>query len=418
MNLPSNNQSDRQIKTAPLRIQTFDILRGMALMSILIVHITHGMDWLFASPDQLELMPFPKLNSILGSVVDFLFVDKSRILFAFMFGVSFFLQFKSAERKQQPFHLTFLWRLCILMVIGLLHAHLLFGADILRYYALGGVLLLFVYKWSDKALLINGFFLTVGVPAIYSLILYLNNVDPFGEMIALIDSHKGFMSTSFWENFQMNHYEAGLRYNTFFIINYAITVTGIFFFGIWMARKNYIQQPDKHIKTIKRYFFWGLGFGFFIQMELNFVSYDLEDYGIATRIALTLFFSIVENLGILLVSLGYVAGLTLLVLYPRFQKLLSFLAPAGRMTLTNYIMQSVFVWVIFYGSGFGLYMKIGPAITIFIALTLCAFQLVSSYFWLQYFKMGPLEWLWRYTTTGKKPEFIKINTPAVNAMNT
>jgi uncharacterized protein len=74
-------------------------------------------------------------------------------------------------------------------------------------------------------------------------------------------------------------------------------------------------------------------------------------------------------------------------------------------------MQSVFVWVIFYGSGLGLYMKIGPAITIFIALTLGIFQLAASYYWLQYFKMGPLEWLWRYATSGKKPEFRMIKEP-------
>lgn len=408
MKLPSKNQSDSQIKPAPARIQTFDILRGMALMGILIVHITYGMDWLFATPDQRELMPFPQLNSTIGSVIDFLFVSKSRTLFAFMFGVSFFLQFKSAEHKQKPFHISFLWRLCILMVIGLLHAHLLFGADILRYYAMGGLLLIFVYKWSDKALLISGFLLTIGVPAIYSLILYLNNYNPFAD-IDLMSIHKGLMSTSYDDNFQTNHYLAGLRYNPFFLINFAITVTGIFFFGIWMARRNYIQQPYEHIKTIKRFFFWGLGLGFLIQLGLNFVSFKLEDFGTATQIALLLFFNSIENLGVLLVSLGYVSGLTLLCLHPHFRKLLSFLAPAGRMTLTNYMMQSVFVWVIFYGSGFGFYMKIGPSITLLIAIVLCAFQLAASYYWLHYFKMGPLEWLWRYATSGKKPEFFKIN---------
>lgn len=417
MQLPSNNQSDSQIKPASARIQTFDILRGMALMGILIVHITCGMDWLFATPDQRELIPFAKLNNTIGSVIDFLFVSKSRTLFAFMFGVSFFLQFKSAEDKQKPFHISFLWRLCILMVIGLLHAHLLFGADILRYYAIGGLLLIFVYKWSDKALLISGFILTIGVPAIYSLILYLNNVDPFAEEIDLIDIHKGLMSTSFYDNFAMNNYLAGLRYNTFFLINFAITVTGIFFFGIWMARRNYIQQPNKHIKTIKRFFFWGLGIGFFIQIALNFASFELEDFGTAAQIALLLFSTIIENLGVLLVSLGYVSGLTLLCLYPHFRKFLAFLAPAGRMTLTNYIMQSVFVWVIFYGSGFGFYMKIGPSISLVIALVLCAFQLAFSYYWLHYFKMGPLEWLWRYATKGKKPEFFKINTQSVKRID-
>lgn len=392
------------------RIQTFDILRGMALMGILVVHITFGMDWLFATPDQRELMPYPELNNTIGAVINFLFQNKSRTLFAFMFGVSFFLQFKSAKEKQKPFGKSFLWRMGILMIIGLLHAHLLFGADILRYYAMGGLLLIFVHKWSDKALLINGFLLTAAVPAIYSLIIYLTNSSPF-ENIDLMAIHEGLISTSYFDNFQTNHYLAVLRYEPFFLLNFAIPVTGIFLFGLWMARRNYIQDPNKHIKTIKRFCFWGLGLGFLIQLTPNFLSFDLEDFNTATKIVLTLFFSIALDVGVLLVSLGYVTGLTLLCLHPRIQKLLAFLAPAGRMTLTNYVMQSVFVWVIFYGSGLGMYMKIGPVITILIALALCMFQLAASYYWLQYFKMGPLEWLWRYATSGKKPEFRMIKEP-------
>jgi uncharacterized protein len=410
MQSPTNHQLELQTEPVNKRIQTFDILRGMALMGILIVHITSGMDWLFAIPEKRELMPFPEINNILGTVINFLFQNKSRTLFAFMFGVSFFLQFNSAKQKQKSFGKSFLWRMGILMIIGLLHAHLLFGADILRYYALGGLLLIFAHKWSDKALLINGFLLTAALPAIYSLILYLTSSNPL-ENIDLMQIHEGFMSTSYFDNFQTNHYSAVLRYDPFFLIYFAIPVTGIFLFGLWMARRNYIQEPYKHIKTIKRFCFWGLGLGFLMQLAPIFLSFDLEDFGTTTKIALLLFFNITTEVGVLLVSLGYVTGLTLLCLHKRIQKLLAFLAPAGRITLTNYVMQSVFVWVIFYGSGLGLYMKIGPAITIFIALTLGIFQLAASYYWLQYFKMGPLEWLWRYATSGKKPEFRMIKEP-------
>ena len=407
MQTPTTNPSEVQTEPTSKRIQTFDILRGMALMGILVVHITSGMDWLFASPEQRQLMPFPELNNVIGSIIDFLFVSKSRTLFAFMFGVSFFLQFKSAKQKQKPFRVSFLWRLCILMIIGLLHAHLLFGADILRYYAAGGLLLIFAHKWSDKKLLLIGFFLTIAIPTIYSLIIYLYDINPFAN-VDLQGIHDGLMSASYFDNFQTNHYSAVIRYYPALLINFAITVTGIFLFGIWMARRNYIQQADKHTKTLKRFFFWGLGLGFLIQIGLQLVSFELENFNTATKIALIIFFNIITNSATLLVSLGYVSGLTLLCIQPRFQKLLAFLAPAGRMTLTNYVMQSVFVWVIFYGSGLGLYMKVGPAITILIALALCVFQLVASYYWLQYFKMGPLEWLWRYATSGKKPEFIVV----------
>jgi uncharacterized protein len=111
------------------------------------------------------------------------------------------------------------------------------------------------------------------------------------------------------------------------------------------------------------------------------------------------------NFAVLLIALGYVSALTLLSLRPGWNRFLSILAPAGRMTLTNYVMQSVLIWLIFYGSGLGLYMKIGPSISIFIALVLCTLQLACSWYWLQHYKMGPLEWVWRYANTGIRPEF-------------
>jgi uncharacterized protein len=109
----------------------------------------------------------------------------------------------------------------------------------------------------------------------------------------------------------------------------------------------------------------------------------------------------------LLVSLGYICGVALLCLNPAWARRLSVLAPAGRMTLTNYVMQSVLGWAVFYGSGLGLYLRVGPALSLLIALALCGFQVVYSTLWLRYFRMGPLEWTWRWAVQGKRPAFRK-----------
>ena len=172
-----------QITTA--RIQILDILRGMALMGILIIHIATGMHWMFASPEQKALMPFPEINAILGPAIDFFFIDKSRTLFAFMFGLTFFIQLKSAEHHKNPFKRVFLWRLTILMILGLLHGHLIYGGDILRYYAVGGLLLLFVYNWSSRSLLILGFFLNIGIPIITTIVSILFEINLFGEVLPI-----------------------------------------------------------------------------------------------------------------------------------------------------------------------------------------------------------------------------------------
>jgi uncharacterized protein len=152
-----------------------------------------------------------------------------------------------------------------------------------------------------------------------------------------------------------------------------------------------------------------LGLGFFIQGGNILVNNALEQKILTGNQVFFYIKDMLLNVAVLLIALGYVSTLTLLCLRPGWNRFLSILAPAGRMTLTNYVMQSILIWILFYGSGLGLYMKIGPSITIIIAIALCALQLACSYYWLQYFKMGPLEWVWRYANTGNRPEF-KIPT--------
>lgn len=402
--------NESKLNNTTERIQILDILRGMALMGILIVHFVTGIHWAFASPEQKALMPFPEINVIVGPVIDFFLTDKSRTLFAFMFGLTFFIQIKSAEHNSKPFQRAFLKRLAILMILGLLHGHLLFGADILRYYAVGGLLLLLIYNWSSKALLILGFILNIFVPIITTIVSMVFEINFFADFPDIMSVHKAYMSTSFWDNFIINHLSAMWRYNWFFLLYFAVPVTGIFLFGIWMGRRNYLQHPEKHKKVLKRFAMFGLGLGFFIQAGNLFFNLALENKWIIGNMPLLIFRDFIVSTSILLISLGYVSTITLLSLRPGWKRFLSILAPAGRMTLTNYVMQSVLLWIIFNGSGFGLYLKIGPSITILIALAICGLQLTFSYYWLNFFKMGPLEWIWRYVNSGKRPEFKKSVT--------
>jgi uncharacterized protein len=293
------------------------------------------------------------------------------------------------------------------MVLGLLHGHLLYGGDILRYYAVGGLLLLLVYKWSTKALLIMGLFLNIVIPIIATIVSNEFEINLFPNFPDISNVHKDYMSTSFWDNFQINNLSAIWRYNPFFLLYFAVPATGIFLFGIWMGRRNYLQNPEKHTKVLKQFVLWGLSLGFLFQGGNLLMNSALENKWITGNLTLFIFKDFLVSIAVLLISLGYVSLLTLLCMRPGWNRLLSILAPAGRMTLTNYVMQSVLLWIIFNGSGFGLYLKIGPSITIFIAFALCGLQLICSYYWLNYFKMGPLEWVYRYANTGKKPGFKK-----------
>jgi uncharacterized protein len=76
-------------------------------------------------------------------------------------------------------------------------------------------------------------------------------------------------------------------------------------------------------------------------------------------------------------------------------------AAAGQMALTNYVTQSIVLGLIFYGYGLGLFGRMGSARAMFIGLALYVFQIAASQFWLQRYRFGPIEWLWRSLTYGQ-----------------
>jgi uncharacterized protein len=87
--------------------------------------------------------------------------------------------------------------------------------------------------------------------------------------------------------------------------------------------------------------------------------------------------------------------------HPASQKVLTVLAPQGRMALTNYLMQTLIGVFTFSGLGFGL-QSLGPAAWTLFALAVFAMQVVLSTIWLNYFQYGPMEWVWRQLTYGKR----------------
>ncbi len=106
-------------------------------------------------------------------------------------------------------------------------------------------------------------------------------------------------------------------------------------------------------------------------------------------------------------SLAYVSGICLLWLRSDGASKWKILAPVGRMALTNYLMQTILGIVIFYGVGFGLGGNIGPALFLPIGLTIYSFQVIYSNWWFRYFNYGPLEWVWRQLTYGKRLSILK-----------
>jgi uncharacterized protein len=111
--------------------------------------------------------------------------------------------------------------------------------------------------------------------------------------------------------------------------------------------------------------------------------------------------SLIDLLGDTGMSLFYISSLMLLIIHQKWKKRLSFIAPAGRMPLTNYLIQTAVCLPLFYGYALGLYGRVSPLLGFLLVIAIYAFQIIFSKWWVQYFRFGPAEWIWRSLSYGK-----------------
>ena len=108
-----------------------------------------------------------------------------------------------------------------------------------------------------------------------------------------------------------------------------------------------------------------------------------------------------------ILAAGYIAGLALIFLNEDWRRHLLPFAAVGRTALTNYLMQSLVCALIFDGYALGLAGKIGPTVTVALAVVIFCAQMAFSSWWLARFRFGPMEWLWRLLTYGRRPVMVE-----------
>jgi len=110
----------------------------------------------------------------------------------------------------------------------------------------------------------------------------------------------------------------------------------------------------------------------------------------------------IEEAGILALAFAYLSVLVLLFhRSATWRRRLGYLAPVGRMALTNYLTQSVLYFILLTGVGFGLYGEVGPSWCVVLAVIIFAAQTAFSGWWLTRYRFGPAEWAWRTLTYGR-----------------
>ena len=402
------------------RILTLDVVRGFALLGILLINILA-----FGAISAVTLNPplgFSLTSDIwIWGAIELTAEGAMRALFSMLFGAGVLLFLERGEdRGKLHFKRTF-W----LLIFGLINGYVLMWlGDILFTYALAGFILYFLRNMSAKGLAILSVVLFACLCA-YSAALNLGleflrsaanqNAEAaagwaeFYDVFAPSEAAKKAEIAQRTGSFLALMYWSAAEYTIMLLtfIPMLLVWDALVFMCIGMALYRYQVLQGAH--SDRFYLFTAIA-GFGVGLTIN--AYEIylmiaSDFDILETFP---FFKPTYQLGRLGVALGW---LGVLILAMRRFGIGRKLAAVGRMALTNYLMQSLICLFIFSGIGFGLLGELRRTELYIVVLLIWAFQLWLSPWWLARFRYGPAEWLWRALTYGKAPPFSRgrMNQP-------
>ncbi len=387
------------------RSALLDALRGWALLGILVANMMSFTGFSFMpDPERAKLM-LAGLDDAMEFGLEWLVIGKFYALFSLLFGIGFAIQIGRLEQRGEGTG-RYLRRLFILFLFGLAHLLLLWLGDILALYAAMGAVLLLFRRASDRALLVWAAILWT-LPILWAAAIHFAGFAPdepiFNAAIRTItatglDVSRGplpvFQSADIAAHLKAHPGEALIRLADLVRQMRFTKVLGMFLIGLWIGRRAIHANAAKYRPLLRRVAIVGLGVGLPLSaVKAVLFMWPNESPGI--EVAGELFYC----LGTPTLALGYAAGFTLLWLGAR-RGAAEIAAPAGRMALTNYLMQTVLQSAIFYGWGLGLLGKFGLVIILPLSAAIFALQIAYSRWWLARYRFGPAEWLWRSATYG------------------
>ncbi|GIS96940.1 MAG: hypothetical protein CM1200mP24_02240 [Gammaproteobacteria bacterium] len=409
------------------RIQSLDILRGFAVLGILLINIIgFGLPYATLMNPGIDIPSsgLPSLTIWLST--ELLAEGSMRCLFSILFGAGVVLFIGENRPGRGTLHYR---RSIWLLGFGVVDAYLLlwFG-DVLMVYALTAFLLFFfrnagavkLLLWAGILFLVvtlvhagfgwalenarelaqttdrNGATMTPEIAgAIQAWSEFASGQQPSSTEIAAEMSTRtaSYISAFYWNLGKMT--DVWSIFPIFFLDALAMMLLGmgLFKFGVLQG------------ELTGRFYVWMVTIGFatgigFNSMEVNNII--RSEFDILTSFP---FAHWTYQLGRLGLGLGYLGTIILIVQSNSLIFLTRRLAAVGRLALTNYLMQSLICLLLFTGAGLGLLGELDRAQLYPIVLCIWLIQLWFSSWWLKRYYFGPLEWLWRLLTYGNRPRF-------------
>lgn len=429
----SNDTSTVTARAEPVsaaeRIGSLDMLRGVAILGILVMNI-----YAFA-------MPFPAYSNplLMGGTetinigtwffTHILFDQKFLAIFAMLFGAGIVLTAARATAKGAKYAGIFYRRQLWLVVFGAVHAYLIWFGDILFMYALVGMLAFLFRNRSPRSLIIIaccvlpvavvlGFGMGSQMETFRAQALEIAALQEAGETLddeqlkALADwnEQRAFMAPGADDIARdvATHLGGYAEITTQRIpLAMMMQVFGLLFFGLWRVlglmllgmalMKTGVLAAGRSAGFYRTMMVVCYGIGLPLT---TFSALDLNAHGFNPMYAMQAGSS-ANYFGSIVVALGHIALVMLLIKTGFVQGLLRRFAAVGRMAMSNYLMHSIILTTVFYGYGLGLYGSIPRFWQMGFVLAVIALQLALSPWWLARYRFGPAEWLWRSLTYWK-----------------
>lgn len=383
-----------------------DALRGLALFGICLANFSEFSLYSFLKEDAAAGMSTAGIDGVVR-YLQYVFIDgKFYTLFSLLFGIGFSIIISNAVRKQVNGFPIFYRRMGILLLIGFVHLMFIWSGDILMLYALLGLFLPLFRNMSNKGLLTTAAFLLL-LPIVIDSIIGITGINPSAAVVRVQQyycARYGITDDNFayWLRDADNYPDvfkfliqgAFVRMQEFIDGNRAFKVMGLFLLGFYIGRNRLYARLDENKELLKRITLWGFIIGLPLSLLYAWSGMNSHPWGV---IGHTLLYTV----SIYPMGLAYASGFSLCYLHKKDQRIFRMLAAPGRMALTNYIGQSVWGMVIFYGIGFGFGADTGLIYVLLIAIGVYVIQVAFSHLWLHFFQFGPLEWIWRKLTYGK-----------------
>jgi uncharacterized protein len=404
--------------SASQRLETLDVVRGFALLGILAMNIR-----VMAGPFGAYMYPIGLFDYAGAARAAYLFTAtafdlKMMGIFSMLFGVSVLLYAAKPTVSSAALRGLWLRRMFWLLVIGLVHAYLIWNGDILVPYALCGILVLWWVRRLSAAVL----FASAAVVLLVGAVLSAGHAMSWDSMseAAQQEERLMYMPTPDQLRAEVDILRSGyadvVAYRAPLVFMFQTFVFAVFFFwrcsgmmllGMALYKVGFLDgrlPAGAYAKAAAVCLPAGLGLAAYGAWAL-----DQSVYVVPGRLMLDLW----NYTGAILASVGYAAALILLVKRGALAGLRRSLAAVGQMALTNYLLQSIITAVLFLGWGAGLAGTLDYGGQLLVVLAIWIAQLLWSPVWLARFRFGPAEWLWRSLTYWQRQPF-RQGAPALS----